>query len=114
MPPITEGPSSTEQAATASLPAPAGVGEGVGTPHGKRSRFFLISLLISSPAAMATNANISTTPITATSSISSKTYLLIAELIVAGSLLLLALNILALVIFWCYVRPLLERRTCLA
>ncbi len=72
-----------------------------------RSFFFLISLLISSPAAMATIASITSNPVIANPSISSKTYLLIAGLIVAGSLLFVALSVLALICFWCYVRPLL-------
>lgn len=102
-------PSATKGTAD-SLAAPGRVGAG-DTLQGKRSRFFLISLLISSPAAMTANASMTSSPVIANCSISSKTYLLVVELIVAGSLLLLALNILALVVFWCFVRPLLERRS---
>lgn len=76
--------------------------------HGHRLFLSLITFLITSPAAMATTASITHSPISVNSSISFMSYFLIVKLIVAGSLLILCLNLLALGIWWAYVMPKLK------
>lgn len=78
-----------------------------------RFRFFFSSLIVFlmiSPMAMATTASIQSSPFIVNASTSSISYPLLMGVIVLAALVVLALNLLALAIWWCFVLPHLKGR----
>ncbi len=82
------------------------------TAYFRRLFFFssLIVFLMISPIAMATTTSIQSSPFMVNASISSMSYSLLMGVIVLAALVVLALNLLALAIWWCFVMPHLEKR----
>lgn len=82
------------------------------TTYFRRLFFFssLIVFLMISPIAMATTTSIQSSPFMVNASISSMSYSLLMGVIVLAALVVLALNLLALAIWWCFVMPHLEKR----
>lgn len=79
-----------------------------------RPLFFFSSLIVFlmiSPIAMATTTNIQSSPFMVNASISSISYSLLMGVIVLAALVVLALHLLALAIWWCFVIPHLEKHS---